>query len=682
MVAIDENSLRYIEEYKDDPWPFNRIFYQPVIDFLTKAGARAIVFDIEFSNPFVEDGGEGDQALAAALSSSQRTILAMRLDEHGEQPPTELEPQPLLPDKLGALLLEGGKSAENRSSWTPMPPIPIFVEATAGLGFTNISLDVDGKVRRYQLFVRRGTEVVPSLALAAATLVTDSRKLLLRDGRLLSKAYDVHLNDRGEMLLNWYGRGYNAQVAGEPSPFAFYSFSHVLEAGLAEAEGRETTILGHDAFRDRIVIIGGTSPQLYDFKTTPLSSGKTAEPGLEVHATAILNLLGGQALRPLRASWSLTLTVVLSLFLFGVVFLRGSLLTSSLVYLSTGLAVLGWAYYLFALEHTYLVTTPILLGLTGSFFLPLSYRYLVEKSTKENIKKMFNHYLDPSIIDSLIANPDNLKIGGETKEMTIFFSDIQGFTTLSEKLPAGELIKVLNAYLSGPTQIIMTHGGYVDKYIGDAIMALFGAPIALPGHAALACRAALEINALLEATRYETLQTFGVSPQLITRIGLHSGPAVVGNIGSDLSTSKKFNYTAIGDAVNLASRLEGFNKVFGTRIAVSGTTRTKAGEDFLYRPLDLVAVKGKDVPIPVFELLAFRDSATPLQRELAEHFSAGVDCYQKDRRNFPSALGHFKECLRLKPDDEASKVYLKRCTVFLVAPPDPSWDGVFRAQEK
>jgi len=134
--------------------------------------------------------------------------------------------------------------------------------------------------------------------------------------------------------------------------------------------------------------------------------------------------------------------------------------------------------------------------------------------------------------------------------------------------------------------------------------------------------------------------------------------------------------------VNLASRLEGFNKVFGTRIAVSGTTRTKAGEDFLYRPLDLVAVKGKDVPIPVFELLAFRDSATPLQRELAEHFSAGVDCYQKDRRNFPSALGHFKECLRLKPDDEASKVYLKRCTVFLVAPPDPSWDGVFRAQEK
>jgi adenylate cyclase len=310
--------------------------------------------------------------------------------------------------------------------------------------------------------------------------------------------------------------------------------------------------------------------------------------------------------------------------------------------------------------------TPLLaLGLTSTA--SEIYRSLVVDQKGRYMKKAFSNYVSADLVAQIMKNPDILKLGGEKREISILFSDIRGFTSLSEKLSPEDLVQVLNEYLNPMTRIVLEEKGTLDKYIGDAVMALYNAPLDVDGHAAHACRTALKmILALNELNQSFVSRGIGT---IDIGIGINTGDAVVGNMGSAV----RFDYTAIGDNVNLASRLEGLNKTYGTHIIVSEFTKQLAGSDFQFRELDLVAVKGKHQPVPVYELMVVGDS------ELTDSFADALRMYRE--REFSQAIQIFERVAAQK-QDKVSQLYAERCREFIASPPAAEWDGVFVAKAK
>jgi len=298
-------------------------------------------------------------------------------------------------------------------------------------------------------------------------------------------------------------------------------------------------------------------------------------------------------------------------------------------------------------------------------------KFAGEEANRRFIQDAFSKYLSQDVIDRIIADPGALRLGGESCEITTFFSDIAGFSSISERLSAEGLVHLLNEYLSEMSDIIMESRGTVDKYEGDAIMAFWGAPLAFPDHAAVACRAALRMQRRL--TELRAVWKEQGRDELRVRMGLNTGQAVAGNMGS----RTRMNYTVMGDSVNLASRLEGANKQYGTCLMVSDRTRTAAGDGLLFRELDTIRVVGKSEPLTVYELLGEEGEALP---ELLDHYERGLVLY-KDRR-WKEALATFTTALRIDSSDGPSRVYYGRCKAWAVSPPPAAWDGVTNLSSK
>jgi len=313
-------------------------------------------------------------------------------------------------------------------------------------------------------------------------------------------------------------------------------------------------------------------------------------------------------------------------------------------------------------------------ALALAFALATAYSYATEGRQKLAIRRMFSHYMSEKVISHLMDHPELLNLGGERRRMTLFFSDLAGFTSISERLSAEEVVGLLNDYLSRMTDIILDEEGVVDKFEGDAIMAFWGAPLPQEDQALRACRAALRQQAALGELN-SRFQEMGLPP-LSMRIGLHSGEAVVGNLGSE----KRFDYTAIGDTVNLASRLEGLNKFYGTHIMASETTAAACQDEVLFRELDRVAVKGKEKPVAVYQALGLKADATPEQTALCEKFDRALAVYSQ--ASFSEAGVLFQNILAAYPGDPPSQVFWERCQNFLASPPPAGWDGVFRPDKK
>jgi adenylate cyclase len=308
-------------------------------------------------------------------------------------------------------------------------------------------------------------------------------------------------------------------------------------------------------------------------------------------------------------------------------------------------------------------------GIVFSYVVVFFIRFRRESREKRRIRDTFSRYMSPEIVAALTRNPDLVKLGGEDREMTVFFSDVAGFTTLSETMRPQELVAVLNEYLSEMSDVIFRHRGVVDKYIGDAIMAFWNAPLDQPDHASLACFAALDqIEAIKDLQRRFAERGL---PRFDFRIGINTGHMVVGNMGSH----SLFDYTVTGDAVNLAARLEGANKPFRSRVMISEFTYEKAKNDVEVRPLDLLRVKGKTVPIQVYELAARKGALDPTRGKAFGLYRDGIAFYRE--RKFDRAIGVFKGALALLPDDGPSALYIERCEAFRASPPPPDWDGVF-----
>jgi len=440
---------------------------------------------------------------------------------------------------------------------------------------------------------------------------------------------------------------------GPPGTFVTYSVKDVL------ADDFDTS-----TFANKIVLVGATAPSLHDTFFVPTSHGIPMS-GVEIQANVLQMMITENYLLSEPA-----IAVILSLFLFAagisfVVFLFGLIRAGIVVFIS----IFIYIFTCISLFDTGLVMNlfypPIALGLF--YTASAGYLYLYASNEKRKVLGAFEKYVSPVVIRELLAHPEYLKLGGERKTITLFFSDIRGFTAISETLSPEELVSLLNEYLSEMTDIIISREGVVDKFMGDAIMAFWGAPLTQPNHARLAAEASLTmIDALQKMQKQWTAR--GV-PVIDIGIGLHTGEVVIGNMGS----KDRFDYTAIGDSVNLASRLEGLNKIYGTRILITESVKEGLGRDFAHREIDKVRVKGKKNHIRIFELLG-KGSLSGVQEKNHARYERALHMYYK---------GEFADAVRElgSLQDAAAKNLSERCAYLLTHRP-ASWDGIWEMTTK
>jgi adenylate cyclase len=340
-----------------------------------------------------------------------------------------------------------------------------------------------------------------------------------------------------------------------------------------------------------------------------------------------------------------------------------------------GIAYIVLVFYIFInLNLIIPIVSPILI-IFFSFIGHTLYDYLLAQREKKMLRGAFSFYVPEKVVQEIMNNPDKLKLGGEERNITVLFSDVSGFTSISEKLTPHELVILLNEYLTAMTDIVLKHNGIIDKYEGDAIMAEFGVPVEFADHPHAACNTALEMQAGLKKLRRKWASEN--RPLLRARVGINTGNVIVGNMGSQ----NVFDYTVMGDHVNLGSRLESANKFYGTHIMISEFTYEYVKSDFHTRPLDLIRVKGKEKPIEVYELVAERNVTLSNQYfEMLDVYNKGIIAYRN--QEWREAIDFFEYCLKLYPEDQPSKLYRRRCIDFRLNSPGKNWDGVFVLTEK
>ena len=589
-------------------WPWPRSYHAKITRQLKAAGARLIVFDVLFAEP---TNSEDDQAFAKAMREAGNVILATTIESSESS-------------QVARQIL--------------VQPYPLFRQAALGMGLTLVTPDSDGIVRRFHCHLG-DEETLPE------TVVHAYLPNLVIPPNLCSL---IHFT-------------------GPPGHLSTISYSMVLES-LDPAVAA--------SLRGKIVLIGrivGASPTpIADAFYTPFFAGTgQLMSGVEIHAQVIQTLLKrnwGREL-PLLSRLSLYLMVLL---LFGWLLVRVSPFAAMGVLVGFILAIFGISVYLFL--HLNLWCPPVLLcgGLAVVYAGHIFAHYWIESREKRWLRQAFGQYVSESLVETIIAHPEQLQLGGEEVEATVLFSDLVGFTSMAENTAPKELIRLLNEYFSTMTEIILEHKGTVDKFIGDAIMAFWGAPLPIADHATLACEAALEMLAAMRLLQ-KSWESQGF-PSISLRIGMHTGPVVAGNVGS----KKHFNYTVMGDTVNLAARLERVNKFYGTEIMMSDATYRRLGNNFLVRELDLVQVHGRAHPVMVYELLSRMPPTGP--PSWLPIFEAGRAAYVQGK--IPEAASRFFEILDLYCDDPPSSVFLKRCQKHLDRPSLSEWKGAHVLESK
>jgi adenylate cyclase len=388
--------------------------------------------------------------------------------------------------------------------------------------------------------------------------------------------------------------------------------------------------------------------------------------GVEIHGQVINTLLRGNWGKELPFLAKLGF-YLLAMLVFGEGLVRVSPFAAMGVLVGVILLIFGLSFYLFLKFNLW--CPPVLLsgGLSVVYAGHIFAHYWIESREKRWLRQAFAQYVSDSLVDAIITNPERLQLGGEEVEATILFADLVGFSSMAENIAPKELIRLLNEFFSTMTEIIQARKGTVDKFIGDAIMAVWGAPLPIADHAFLACETALEMQAAMQPLK-DGWEAQGL-PQISIRIGLHTGPVVAGNVGS----KKRFNYTVMGDTVNLASRLEQANNYYGTKIMLSEATYCRLANTFLVRELDLVQVRGRTQPVKIYELLGPMPTTGP--PTWLKLFEDGRTAFME--RKMSEASRRFNEILEMYIDDQPARVFLKRCQKYLEKPLPSEWKGVF-----
>ena len=640
LVLIDQQSLDVYERSQSLPWPWPRQIYVALIDYLKAGGARAVFFDLILSEGS-RYGVEDDEILAAAMKSSGNVFVPFFLS-HEAKAPDDAAVAALKRFSVSPAGVPGG-AVEPLGSVTL--PVPALLSAAAGSGNVRFAPDGDGIFRRIPLAFGYAGLVLPSLPLAMRDFL---------EGK--AGPTKVPLDRGGRMIIRYHG---------PTGTYRAWSAAAIINSWALMDEGKAPQVDPRE-FAGKTVLVGTSAPGLLDLRPTPFSE---VSPGTEIQASALDNLLNGGFVRvPSRAADALYV-LVLSLLAGVVVTFANKTWKAAVLFVLVAAVPAAAASLAFAAGTWLPFVVPLFAALLASVGASLL-NYGVEGRQRRYIKSVFRHYLSPDVIERVLENPALLALGGEKRDISAFFSDVAGFTSVSERLSPEELVELLNAYLSEMTDIILATGGTLDKYEGDAIIAFWNAPLDQPDHAVRACRAALRCQKRLAELRPEFAGRFG--SEVRARIGLHSGPAVVGNMGSN----KRFDYTAMGDTMNLASRLEGACKAYGVPILVGEETREEARDAVLFREIDRIRVVGKARPVRVFEPVAEREAAGAADAERIAAFERGLEADR--RRDWDAAAGSF----RALPDDPPSVLYLRRIEAYKAAPPPEGWDGVFELKEK
>jgi adenylate cyclase len=715
IVDVDQESQEQLGR-----WPFPRIHFAHLLDALREDGARVVAFDMTFSKPdqtvlplqelsgdLAAEQKKGhavgsailstienkerqynyDQQVAAAIERFGNVVLGsyflytkadlagvsnQALDEYANQiayfPFPQVRPLPSAGGEQGRVNVIQLYDDLNFVPRGAEANTAIFTEAVAakkGVGFFNVFLDADSVVRHVPLAIpygrdpdRANWDFYASLEVQAVRLylgLTDQQVALTYGGGGIvgvefGKQVFVNTDDISRLLVNYHG------------PARTYPYVSFANAALKK--------FPPGTFKDKIVLVGASATGIGDLRATPF--GGIDFPGTEIHANVIDNILNQRFIvnRGVQA-----LTDVGFIFLFGIplgiwlAMVQPRWMILGLAFIFPFAGIVYWAF-LHGWWLNFIV--PAVFVLIPNVSLVALYRVLIEEQEKRKVRGAFQQYVSPEVIRRLLSDPERVK--PRKTEVTVLFSDIRGFTTISETLDAQTLAGLLNGYLTEMTRIIFRHQGTLDKYIGDAVMAIWGAPFDEPDHAQRCCLSAVSMLARLAELQAQWRAQ--ESPVLEIGIGINTGIASVGNMGSSL----RYGYTAMGDAVNLAARLEGLNKEYGTQILISEFTRRALRDDpFIFREIDFIRVKGKLQPGTIYEILGPRAKENSGE-ELVAHFSIAREAYK--HRDWRTARTAWRAILERWPEDGPSRVFVARCEEYIAEEPPVEWDGVYAMKHK
>lgn len=680
LVGIDELSLRTFEE-PFGRWPWNRAIHGDLLQLMGLAepsGPYVVTFDLLFT-----ERSANDADFIAGLKTSQLDVV---LGAERAKPAFGVVPgaETAQRARLSALPNVAGDRRRLLSADTMLLPAGELAQL-AGIGFVDTPPGADGVRRQVPLVVRIGDTVYPTLSL----------QTLLRYWRAAPGQVQVRIGDAvvietpGKVwripidATGCYEVNYRHAVKGVHSVGYSDLYNQLLER---YAQEKPTAVL---PLAGRIVIIGQTADGLSDFGPTPLSAHT---PLVLIHTNIIQNVLQEDYVRRVApvVVWSIGLLLgIVSLAAFS----ERKVWQHVAFALSVPLAYLALATAAWVFRSTVFPVLGPILGFASVQVFMITRRVLAEQRAKEQIKSAFSTYLSPTLVDRLAASGAMPQLGGHEEEITAYFSDIQGYSGFSEKLPPAQLVELLNQYLTVCTDTITEEGGTLDKYIGDAVVAMFGAPIVLPDHAYRACLAALRVQQQLGTLRELWSREPDRWPEGVlkmqSRIGLNTGSATVGNMGS----RSRFNYTMTGDNVNLAARMESGAKSWGVYTMCTQATKDACerhgGNRIVFRPLGRIVVMGRKQAVPIYEVTALQEHLTPSARECLALFSAALDHYHA--RDWSGAIAGFRRSAELEPNqpgktpgvkNNPSLVYLDICAANLATPPPADWDGAYVMREK
>jgi adenylate cyclase len=668
-VVIDQRSLDAIAAPRaagglEQGWPWPRDYYAAVLDYLFASGARAVAFDLVFSERsiYTQLAVADDDDVLAAATAGRPVVQSVMLTREALQGPGLHADRAWPPGLLGDARVRRLQSAPDEPyNKATLPVAPLFGQAAA-LGWIGFEPDDDGTCRSvlptavYSPAGSRDAVEVWSMPFALAGLM--GARIEAPVGRPASRHLRVNgrrvaLDEERRLLLRFHG--------GEGT-YREFGFASVLAAARQAAAGRPVEAARPEEFRDKVVFVGATAAGLLDLRSTSM---RAVLPGYVIHATALDNILHGDALRRPRWTWRTAALLLLGTLAGALCAALPSLRANTPALLGLLILYVAIAFWLFAARGVWLELVPAVLGLGLAHAGVTGYGYFTEGRDRRFLRQAFARYVAPEVVDQLVRDPRQLALGGETRTLTVMFADVAGFTSLSEGRQPHEIVELMNECFTELTAVIQGHGGTVDKFIGDAVMAFWNAPVEQPDHAARACRAARDLLRALE--RLNVGWAARGLPAISMRVGLATGPALVGNVGS----TTKFNYTVMGDTVNLASRLEGGAKVYGTLSLLADSTVEAAGDAVPVRELDRLTVKGRTEPVTVYEVVA--GAPTPARAEAHARYAVGLQAYRA--RRFAEAREHFVAALKAEPDDGAARALLEQCEHYLLAPPPPEWRG-------
>ena len=791
LVEVDDEAWRLVPE----EWPYPRgSIWARVIRNLYKAGAKVIVFDIQFDSPesrseIYKDLIESttteyiiNQVPSLSDSTEADNIvksLPMLIPRHGDDMLGEAVSEAQM---FGTTVIMPAKMVTEPTSVPPQYiayPVKQVMDANPELGLINDQMDLDGFSRRYSLFDIMAHEpnkyylTLGVKAFKAFYGISDTSKPYFDSDNLTWQygGYNIKAYGQGNsFLVNYYGppSGYKIRDQRNLPPWATfpkYSLAYIIDTddvtlrdpmedldwmsqflpgeipdwikSIEDKKERQEMMdvmgissdsdLSNSPFFNKIVVIGTSVEVHHDYKQTPFynyTGIQQLTPGMETHANAIQTMIDNNYIKVLGGGLTeffneynkypfshFILITLLSLIAFFILSFANPIIAGFLIVLecliyfviACGLFIGDLLWGLKAISPKFLsqfqffqlqlpqigesIIIPVVAPLASvifTYFGIVLYDFIKEQQDKKYLKSTFGAYISPDLIDQMYEDKREPKLGGQAGYHTAFFSDIQSFSSFSEILEPEKMVSLMNEYLTEMTTILLEHKGTLDKYIGDAIVAFYGAPVPLEGHEYHACMTALEMDKKLKDMR-EKWTNEGDWPELVHnirhRVGLNSGSMVTGNMGS----SMRMNYTMMGDTVNLAARLEPAAKQYGVYNFVANNTYKAVKDQFEWRLLDYLVVKGKKEPVKAYELVSLKGEMSREQSELVSAFNEGLDLYFK--QEWKNALNKFKQASELEEDflyrpTTPSKIYIERCEAFLKKPPSKDWNGVWAMKTK